>query len=250
MANIQLQGTSLQAITQRNENNRTSKYSSFASTNDNRYTKGKEFTTEYGDEYIGEYHVTRDGTAYAGPIAQKKDLQPKKRLLPYYANYDVFAYDRYFNFYPQQRAFRQPIPYVYAPVESEGVYVNGFDFRYFVQRHNSDSFAIEINSEQFNNIGKPYGIDNALYAFAAVRWRLTGTLDFIERTNKTNTNVAAQQLPALPYSISNYTQFARPSVQAKENNEDADLIRPQHKNRAIPIKKTYDSITGRILPIS
>lgn len=250
MAITRRQDPSIQGLSQRNQSNRASKYSAFADTNDYRYTKGKEFTTEQGEEYIGEYHVTNEGTAYAGPTAQKNDLQPKRRLVPYYANPDHFVYDKNFSFYPQPKSFRQPIPYVYAPVESEGVYLNGYDLRYFVQRYNSDSYAIEISGDQFNNIGKPLGIDNAIYAFAAVRWRLTGTLDFIERTNKTSINRAAQQLPALPYSISSYTQFARPTAQTMEDNEDANLVKPQHKRQVVPIKRTYDPTTGRILPNS
>lgn len=249
MAKLQSrQNPSIQALPQRDRAGRASKYSAFAETNDYRYTKGKEFTTQQGDEYIGEYHVTSEGVAYTGPTMQKDSLQPRSRLLPYYANQDHFTYDKSFGFYPKPKSFRQPVPYVYVPIESEGVYLTGYDFRYFVQRHNSDSFAIEINGEQFNNIGKDFGIDNAIYAFVAVRWKLTGTLEFIEQTNKTNINIATQQLPALPYSISSYTQFARPTAQDTENNEDSDYIRPQFKRQVVPIKKTYDPSTGRILP--
>jgi len=235
------------ALEQRNSFNKTSKYSAFATTNNYQYTKGGELATSTGEEYIGEYHLNGEGVAFAGPVPQTQQLQPSKRLIAYYQNLDHFVYDRSFKFNTLPKQYRQPIPYVYTPNEAEGVYVDGFDFRYFVQRHSSDSFAIEIKNEQFNNIGKLLGIDNSIYAAAVIRWRLTGTLAFIEQTNKASVNVAAQQLPGLPYVISNYTQYSRETSQFTENNEDSNLLRPQFKNKTIIIKKTFDSKTGVII---
>lgn len=235
------------ALSQRNSNNRTSKYSAFANTNNYQYTKGGQFATETGEEYIGEYHLNGEGVAFVGPTPPSQQLQPSKRLIAYYENLDHFVYDRSFKFNTLPKQYTQPTPHVYTPNEAEGAYVDGFDFRYFVQKYNSDSFAIEIKNEQFNNIGKRFGIDNSIYAAAVVRWRLTGTLSFIEQTNKANVNVAAQLLPGLPYVISSYTQYSRITSQFTENDEDSDLVRPQYKNRAVIIKKTFDSKTGVII---
>lgn len=231
---------------QRRTRSRASEYSPFYTTGNNKYTKGKEFMLENGEEYIGEYHVVEGGGAFVGP-APKTTVRPI-RLRSYYTVHDQFIYDRLHKFQVPVKLNSQPQPYIYIPNESEGVYVNGYDYRYFVQKRNSDTFAIEINSVQYERIGKTAGIDGGLYAAAAIRWRLTGTLEFIERTNKTNVNVASAELPALPFSITSYTQFARPTAQDYENNEDVDLLKPRHKNQITLIKKTYDPITKRIIP--
>jgi len=237
---------SLNSPEQRRARSRASQYSPFYTTGNNKYTKGKEFMLDSGEEYIGEYHIVEGGAAFAGP-APKTTVRPV-RLRPYYAVHDQFIYDRLHQFQVPVKLYNQPQPYIYIPNESAGAYVDGYDFRYFVQKRNTDTFAIEIDSNQYERIGKNTGIDGGLYAAAAVRWRLTGTLEFIERTNKTNVNIASVELPALPFSITSYTQFARPTAQDYENNEDADLIKPRHKKQNIVLRRTYDPITKRILP--
>ena len=133
---------------------RTSKYSSAYGSGDYFYTKGKEFTTEDGEEYIGEYHILKNGQIFTGPTEKNTGGNPNKKLLPYYSNFDHYVYDRLFNYNPRPKLFVQPIPYLYNPREEEGVYINGFDIRFFVQRRNIDSFAIEINEDQFNRINR------------------------------------------------------------------------------------------------
>jgi hypothetical protein len=239
----------IDSIEQRQANNRASKYSSFVGGNDYQYTKGKEFTTEDGEEYIGEYHTLKSGATFTGPVEDTNNLRSQKRLYPYYRNDDHFTYDKLFNFHTPQKANTQPIPFLYKPREAEGAYLKGYDLRFFVQRRNAGTFAIEVSGQQYNQIGKAGGIDGSIYAYAAVAWQLTGTLDYIETTNKRNINVAAQQLPALPYAISNYTQFANPSLQTVFNSEDSQYVQPRYKNNAVPIKQTYDRTTGKIIPL-
>ena len=227
---------------------RTSKYSSVAGANDYLYTKGKEFTTEAGEEYIGEYIIRRGGRIFTGPVSSATGTS-NRPLYPYYSNRDQFIYDRIFEYSSPVKQYVQPIPYFYTPRESEGVYDAGFDVRFFVQRHTADTYAIEIDGDQFDRIGRECGIDSAIYASVALQWRLTGTLAAIEELNKRNTNIASAQLPGLPFAINSYTQFARPTLQTVFNNEDSTYIRPAYKNNKIPIKQTFDRATGRILPV-
>jgi hypothetical protein len=234
------------SIQQRNSKLRTSKYSAMFGTGEYFYTKGKEFTTIDGEEYIGEYHIQKNGTVLTGAVEK---FGSGKVLLPYYSNHDHYVYDKQFSFFPRPKTFAQPVPYVYTPREAEGVYVDGFDFRYFVQRRNSDSFAIEIDGDQYNRIGKSSGIDDSIYAYVAVKWRLTGTLQLIETENKVAVNRASLEIPTITYSISNYTQFARPTTQTAVNNEDSYYLQSKFKNNAIPLKQTYDRATGRIIPV-
>lgn len=228
---------------------RTSKYTSLAGANDYRYTKGKEYTTNSGEEYIGEYHIARGGQAFTGPTSTTTSGITNQPLQIYYNNQDHFIYDRLFQYRPAVKQYIQPIPYFYTPRESEGVYDTGFDLRFFVQRRNADMYAIEIDGDQFDRVGREGGIDSAIYASVALQWRLSGTLQAIEEINKRNTNIASVELPGLPFAITSYTQFARPTLQTTFNDEDSSYLRPAYKDNKIPIKQTYDRVTGRILPV-
>ena len=236
-------------LEQKQSRNRSSKYSSFVGGDNYRYTKGKEYMTEDGEEYIGEYHVTKNGTAFVGPTEDTNNMLAQKRLHPYYTNRDQFVYDKMLNFNTPQKAHTQPTPYFYQPREEEGVYLKGYDLRFFVQRRNADTYAIEISGQQYNQIGRNGGIDGNIYAHVSVQWQLTGTLKYIEDTNKRNINIASQELPALPYAIGNYTQFARPTLQTLFDSPDSQYVQPRYKKNTVPVKQTFDRTTGRIIPI-
>lgn len=226
----------------------TSKYSSLAGANDYLYTKGKEYTTATGEEYIGEYHIKRSGQAYMGPVEDTAKDNSTTALFSYYGNPDHFIYDSLFEYSPPVKQHTQPIPYFYTPREAEKVYEDGFDLRFFVQRRNADTYVIEISGNQYDRIGTTNGIDSAIYASVALHWRLTGTLQSIEEINKRNVNIASVELPGLPFAINNYTQFARPTLQDKFDNPDVLLFRKKYKNNVTIVKQTYDPTTGRILP--
>jgi hypothetical protein len=104
--------------------------------------------------------------------------------------------------------FIDPIPYLYEPKDS--AYGVGEDVRYFVQkRGNDDSYAIEIDSKQWEMIGAFKGIDDGLYAFIGVTWKLVGAYDIVAQQNELALFKAQKVIPSILYSVKSFTEFAR-----------------------------------------
>jgi len=231
----------------REDRNREAPWSSFAGQNDYLYTKGDQYTTDEGHEYIGEYHIRNNGYAYTGATIKSQPKSESKRLLPFYDDVDPFTYDKLNKFESPQKDHIDPIQYEYRIDPADNAYSNGFDVRYFVQRRGPGSYAIEIDLTQFERIGSQYGIDPDVYESATIIWQLVGTARLIEETNKARVNRASVTIPGLPLVIRNYTQFAKLTPQTITSNEDVYNARKKFSNNATPIKKTYDRKTGRII---
>ena len=212
-----------------------------------KYTKGQEYTTIDGREYIGEYHLRRDGKAYTGPTPTTNTNTIQ--LLPYYSSNNNYTYDRLLQFNYPIKDHTLPIPYEYAVRDEDGVYAQGFDTRHFVQKIGIGTYAIEISSQQRDRYGSRLGIDNAIYKVVDIQWQLTGTLQAIESANKERVNIASQTLPDLPFTIRNYTQYARATSQTQFNSLDSLLAKDRKLlNGAKPMfRQTYDRVTGRII---
>lgn len=172
--------------------------------NDNlyKYTKGGEFSLD-GVEYIGEYHYISN-VPKTGPIPSN-DSKMLQRL---YRNPDHYTYDKLHNYNPAVLNFVEPIPYLYTP--SEQNYQAGFDTRYFVEKIEDElSFALEIDYDQYNLLGRPGGIDNAIYTSAEIRWQLTGRRDDIIKNNEMELFKASKAVPSINYAVKNFLEFAR-----------------------------------------
>lgn len=180
-------------------------YSEFGSgRNDNlyKYTKGGQFSLD-GVEYIGEYHY-RSNTPKTGPVPTLES----RVLQRLYRVQDHYVYDRNFNFDVSVLNFVDPRPYLYTPLES--VYAVGTDTRYFVEKiEDSESYAIEIDQAQYDAIGKPGGIDNAIYTSAFITWKLTGRRQDIIDHNETQLFKASSIVPSINYAVRNFLEFAR-----------------------------------------
>ena len=181
------------------------RYSEFGSArNDNiyKYTKGGQFSLD-GEEYIGEYHFAGK-TAKTGPIPNLES----RVLQRLYRVQDHYIYDRNFEFNVGVLNFVDPRPYLYAPIEP--VYVVGSDTRYFVEKiEDSESYAIEIDQAQYDTIGKPAGIDSAIYTYAIVTWKLTGRRQDIIDHNELQLYKASAKVPSVNYAVRNFLEFAR-----------------------------------------
>lgn len=166
------------------------------------YTKGGEFSLN-GVDYIGEYHLV-DDMAKTYPSAN-----PNSQLLRrIYKNPDHYIYDRLHDFDIPVLQYIDPKPYVYKPDDQD--YSVGFDTRYFVEKVDDDnSFAIEVDQEQYNNIGRAGGIDGGLYLVATVRWKLTGRREDIIKHNETEIYKASKFCPSVNYAIKNFLEFTR-----------------------------------------
>jgi hypothetical protein len=212
--------------------NRSGSISSFSSRKKTRthlYTKGGEFSLD-GKNYIGEYYIEGD-SPFTGPtpvdinedvnrVGDPDLVNPKIRLVTpkaaetgkllrrvYPEDYQ-YEYERIKAFNIPILNFIDPIPYLYEPKDS--AYGVGEDVRYFVQkRGNDDSYAIEIDSKQWEMIGGFRGIDDGLYAFIGVTWKLVGAYDIVAQQNELALFKAQKVIPSILYSVKSFTEFAR-----------------------------------------
>ena len=166
------------------------------------YTKGGHFSLD-GVDYVGEYHYA-GRTPKTGPVPE-----PGSRILRrVYRNPDDYIYDHLHNFDVEVLRYKDPKQIVYKPTEQ--LYTAGYDTRYFVEKIQDDhSYAIEIDVEQYNNIGTRGGIDPNIYPSAAVRWKLTGTQEGIFDHNRLQVYRASTACPSIDYAIKNYLEHAR-----------------------------------------
>ncbi len=212
-----------------------------------KYTKGGEFTTTNGEEYIGEYHI-RDGKTYTGPTPNSQGIDKSLQLLPFYSNANNFTYDRLHKFVTPIKDHTEPTPYTYQIRPSEGVYDLGFDTRFFVQRRGLGNFAIEIDGDQRNRFGSDFGIDDSIYDVVDVMWQLTGTIEYIEMTNKDRIRQASFIVPDIASLITNYTQFSIPTKQTEFGNPEALMTRSMlTAGKKATRKITFDQVTGKII---
>ena len=183
-------------------NRRVSEFSPGRNDNTHLYTKGGEFSLD-GVEYVGEYHLI-GSVPKTGPVAN-----PGNRVLQrLYTNPDHYVYDRLKNFDVTVLNYVEPKPYLYNPTEPD--YAVGYDNRYFVEKIEDDmSYAIEINQDQYNLIGKRGGIDGGLYPSAVVRWKLTGKRSDIISHNEMELYKASLVVPSVNYAVRNFLEFAR-----------------------------------------
>ncbi len=166
------------------------------------YTKGKEYSLN-GKEYIGEYHLDNQ-IPKTGP----KPTSNSQKLQRHYVNEDHYTYEKVKKFNVLVAKFVDPIPHRYNP--NQAAYDSGFDRRYFVEKINdTESYIIEIDQQQYNDIGKPNGIDPGLFNFVAVDWKLTGRQQDILNYNEASLAAAISIIPNIQYGVRNYLEYAR-----------------------------------------
>jgi lipoprotein-anchoring transpeptidase ErfK/SrfK len=193
------------------------------------YTKGGEYSLN-GIEYIGEYHID-NGVAKTGPLpptlsrivnktgpdqivpskvrlTNTKNEESGKVLHKYYTNKDHYLYDKLKDFNVNVVNYKEPVPYLWKPSEVE--YDNGESVRYFVEKVNDEeSYAIEINQQQFDRINQFGGIDGGLYSFVSIEWKLVGSRQYVESYNEKQLYKASAIVPSIGYAVRNFIEYAR-----------------------------------------
>jgi hypothetical protein len=166
------------------------------------YTKGGTFSLD-GKEYVGEFHYVGQQPK-TGPIPTPES----KVLHRLYINADHYEYDRLLGFDVPILDRVDPKPFLYKP--DEQAYVVGFDSRFFVEKFDDpDSYAIEIDQDQFSRINVRGGIDGGLYPSVKIKWQLIGSREDIIRHNELELYNASKTIPTINYSVKNFLEFAR-----------------------------------------
>lgn len=193
------------------------------------FTKGGEYSLD-GENYIGEYYIEGE-FAYTGPAPVSIDSNVNRIGDPDLVNSKIklvtestslsgrilrriytekyqYDYEKLKLFDINVLNFVDPTPYLYQPTEA--AYDAGEDQRFFVQKRGSDSsYAIEISPTQWEMIGQFKGIDDGLYAFTSVTWKLVGAYDIIAQQNELALFKAQRIIPSILYSVKSFTEFAR-----------------------------------------
>jgi len=192
----------MQKLSKKAQDTSYSSYSPRKKENTHLYTKGKELSLN-GLEYVGEYHLDNQ-VPKTGPISSANS----QKLERYYTNEDHYLYEKVKKFNVQVAKYVDPIPYKYNPTEI--AYSSGLDRRYFVEKINDiQSYVIEINDQQYKNIGQPNGIDPGLYRFTTINWKLTGRSQDIADYNENALATASAFVSSIQYGVRNFLEYAR-----------------------------------------
>lgn len=211
------------------------------------YTKGREYTDSNGNEYVGEYHITKNGRAFTGPIPLDQEKNKAVQLYDYYESQDTFVYDRQHKFYTPLKDHAKPKPHQFIVRPEDGDYKVGYAIRYFVQKFNNSGYAIEIDKTQRESYGSALGIDSNLYQVIDIQWQLTGTLQSIEENNKKRIQKGNAIMAGLALAVSNFTQYAQPNNNTATPNVDSLLVNPKLNSNSVPLKQTFNKETGNII---
>ena len=168
------------------------------------YTAGGQWQLEDGTEYIGPYHqYINDRLTYTNSKYQKG---VSKQLFPLVTDSNIKEYNQV----KQTSAKIWATPKFHIPYITGDHIAQGWVPRYFVQvRNNPIATVIEIDENQFNNIGTPVnGIDSSRYKSIELRWRITGTVVEISNSNRRLISISNQDFPGLVNYLTNLFEFS------------------------------------------
>ena len=189
----------------------------------NQYTYGNEYVVaSTGQDYIGFYHITNQGTIYTG---QNPNTLNNQLLLTKNQSVVLNKTSQLYVSLKQQQGnqFKLILPdppsYFAQPTESD--YQRGYFTRYFTKKINDKGISTirEIDQQTYSKINsnsKDY--DSYMWKTAESKWVLTGSINDtvvggVVKKGVRNTNYnlilrASQLVEGLEYFVTDYTQFA------------------------------------------
>ena len=189
----------------------------------NQYTYGSEYVVaSTGQDYIGFYHITNQGTIYTG---QNPNTPNNQLLLTKNQSVVLNKTSQLYVSLKQQQGnqFKLILPdppsYFAQPTESD--YQRGYFTRYFTKKINDRGISTlkEIDQQTYSKINsnsKDY--DSYMWKTAESKWVLTGSLNDtivggVVKKGVRNANYnlilrASQLVEGLEYFVTDYTQFA------------------------------------------
>jgi hypothetical protein len=167
------------------------------------YTAGGQWQLEDGTEYVGPYHqYINDRLTYTNSKYQKG---VSKQLFPLVTDPNIKEYNKAAN--TSAKIWAHP-KYHFPTVTAQHIQQSWIP-RYFVQvRNNPQSTVIEINQDQFDNIGTTVnGLDDVRYNSINIRWRITGTPNDIINSNRQMLAIKNQSFPGIVNYLTDLTEF-------------------------------------------
>jgi hypothetical protein len=159
-------------------------------------------------EYVGEYHVYKNGAIYSDAefnVQTSKQLMPliKPMSNPINQTYLKLSKKLFSQYRPPTQYFK-----ILDPVE----YQNGKTERYIIQRINEPYKLYEVDFEAFKsvNVQNQPGINGFLYRRARVVWTLTGDVNLVRQLNQDAILRAEETIPGLgTFLLTNPLEFVR-----------------------------------------
>jgi len=146
------------------------------------YTEGNEWMFIDGEEYIGQYHKYTTEEVFSEPNFVKDKSRILIPYIPPIGTSDTIKiggvpFDASKNFvYDQIKEVKfkkslTPNDIVVEPTEKD--FKRGYMERYFAHKIN-DKIVIELDKDNFSNIGKDDGLDKNLWEKIKIRWKVSG----------------------------------------------------------------------------
>ena len=151
------------------------------------FTSGKDFTIKLTKKpYIGFYFALSNNTFFTGKNFYNSNSQELEKI-------DVSKL---------KDTIKLPIPFFVSPTEQD--YKVGYITRYFMMRRNGDFTTIkEISFQDFDTFNS-----DDLYKTTTLKWKITGSKDEVENTNKTLVELKKPGFDFGTY-FTNYSQFLK-----------------------------------------
>jgi hypothetical protein len=178
-------------------------------------TRGKEWMTEDGTEYIGPYHKYIDGFVMTNSTYNES---LSKKLIPYKdqtTDKDSFTYDKI----KPIDITKHVSPKSKRITPSEDDLYAGSMKRYIVQRRNDVNQIFEVDDKQFKTLTQSNkGLNGSLYKGIELLWKIKGpeydikvgntiqTPGIIDTNRRTLIN-AETKLPGISNFLSDLTEF-------------------------------------------
>jgi len=175
----------------------------------NLYTTGKEYMTQDGVEYTGQYHKYTTGEVYT--LAKWNEAKSKKLIV-----FEEFSNDKflYKSLKPGKNLKFTAPKSTYISINQNDINI-GYKIRYFLQKRNS-KVILEIDTDQYNK-WKTKQIDNILYSAVKITWRITGeksdkfekgvSITGVKSKNLREIKNANKKMPGITKLLSNPLQY-------------------------------------------
>ena len=189
----------------------------------NQYTYGNEYVVaSTGQDYIGFYHITNQGTIYTGQnpnTLNNQLLLTKNQSVVLNKTSQLYVSLKQQQGNPFKLILPDPPSYFVQPTESD--YQRGYFTRYFTKKINDKGISTirEIDQQTYSKINsnsKDY--DSYMWKTAESKWVLTGSINDtvvggVVKKGVRNANYnlilrASQLVEGLEYFVTDYTQFA------------------------------------------
>lgn len=159
-------------------------------------------------EYVGEYHVYKNGAVFSDA---EYDAKTSKQLMPLIKPLENPICQTYLKL--SKKLFSAYVPPTqYFKTLDSAEYTVGKTERYIVQKINEHRKIYEVDFDQFKSLNKlnQKGINGFIYRRVAIPWTIVGDIDVVRKQNQDAIMAAEETVPGIgTYLLTNPLEFVR-----------------------------------------